>query len=72
VSITPILHRAGRWRLAIALALQETLSNLFAGFYVSVAGHVRVGDYIRLDSGEEGFVTDISWRATTSGARQTT
>jgi small-conductance mechanosensitive channel len=65
VSITPILTALGVGGLAIALALQETLSNLFAGFYVSVAGHVRVGDYIRLDSGDEGFVTDISWRATT-------
>ena len=65
VSITPILTALGVGGLAVALALQETLSNLFAGLYVSVAGHLRVGDYIRLDSGEEGFVADISWRATT-------
>ena len=65
VSITPILTALGVGGLAVALALQETLSNLFAGFYVSVAGHVRVGDYIRLNGGEEGHVTDISWRATT-------
>jgi small-conductance mechanosensitive channel len=65
VSITPILTAFGVGGLAVALALQDTLSNLFAGFYVSVAGQVRLGDYIKLNTGEEGFVTDISWRSTT-------
>lgn len=65
VSITPLLTALGVGGLAVALGLQETLANLFAGFFVSVAGHVRVGDYIRLNSGEEGRVADISWRATT-------
>jgi len=65
ISVTPILTALGVGGLAVALALQDTLSNLFAGFYVSVAGQVRVGDYVKLDSGEEGYVTDISWRSTT-------
>ena len=65
VSITPILTALGVGGLAVALALQDTLSNLFAGFYVAVAGQVRLGDYIRLSSGEEGYVTDIGWRSTT-------
>lgn len=65
VEITPILAALGVGGLAVALALQDTLSNLFAGFYVSLAGQVRVGDYIKLDSGEEGFVTDITWRSVT-------
>lgn len=64
VSITPILTALGVGGLAVALALQDTLSNLFAGFYITLAGQIRVGDYIKLDSGEEGYVTDISWRAT--------
>lgn len=50
--------------LAVALALQDTLSNLFAGFYVSVSGLVRIGDYIKLNTGEEGYITDITWRCT--------
>ena len=49
----------------MALALQDTLSNLFAGFYIAVARQVRLGDYIRLNTGEEGYVTDIGWRSTT-------
>jgi len=64
VSVTPILTALGVGGLAVALALQETLSNLFAGIYVAIAGLVRTGDYVRLDSGEEGYVADIGWRST--------
>lgn len=64
ISITPIVTALGVGGLAVALALQDTLANFFAGFYVSLAGKVRVSDYIKLDSGEEGYVTDISWRST--------
>lgn len=63
ISITPILTALGVGGLAVALALQDTLSNLFAGFYIMVAGKIRVGDFIKLDSGEEGYVLDISWRS---------
>ncbi|MCK9572960.1 MAG: mechanosensitive ion channel family protein [Candidatus Omnitrophica bacterium] len=64
VSITPILATLGVGGLAVALALQDTLSNLFSGFHVLMARQVRIGDYIKLDSGEEGYVTDINWRTT--------
>jgi small-conductance mechanosensitive channel len=64
LSLTPILTTLGVGGLAVALALQDTLSNLFAGFYVSISGLVRIGDYIKLNTGEEGFVTDINWRCT--------
>jgi small-conductance mechanosensitive channel len=62
--ITPILTALGVGGLAVALALQDTLSNLFGGFYVAVAGQVRLDDYIKLNTGEEGYVTDIGWRST--------
>jgi small-conductance mechanosensitive channel len=64
ISILPILTALGVGGIAIALALQDTLSNLFGGFYVSIAGQIRIGDYIKLDSGEEGFIVDVSWRST--------
>jgi small-conductance mechanosensitive channel len=64
ISVWPIVTALGVGGVAVALALQDTLSNLFGGFYVSVAGQVRIGDYIKLDSGEEGFIADISWRST--------
>ena len=65
ISITPLLTALGVGGLAVALALQPTLSNLFAGLQIIVSKQVEVGDYIKLDSGEKGYVTDISWRNTT-------
>jgi small-conductance mechanosensitive channel len=64
ISITPILATLGVGGLAVALALQDTLSNLFAGFHIVTNRIVQVGDYIKLDSGEEGYVIDINWRTT--------
>jgi small-conductance mechanosensitive channel len=64
LKITPYLTALGVGGLAVALALQDTLSNLFSGFYIAVAGQIRVGDYIKLSTGEEGYVTDITWRST--------
>ena len=61
--ITPILTALGVGGLAVALALQDTLANLFAGFYLTVAKHIRIGNYIKLSSGEEGYLVDIDWRA---------
>jgi len=65
ISITPILTGLGIGGLAVALALQETLTNLFAGLQIIASKQIRPGDYIRLGSGEEGFVVDINWRNTT-------
>ena len=53
--ITPILTALGVGGLAVALALQDTLSNLFGGFYVAVARQVRLGDYIKLNTGRRGL-----------------
>ena len=64
LSLTPIVTTLGVGGIAVALALQDTLSNLFAGFYVSISGLVRIGDYIKLNTGEEGYITDINWRCT--------
>jgi small-conductance mechanosensitive channel len=64
ISITPILTTLGIGSLAVALALQDTLSNFFAGIYMSVDRPIRVGDYIRIDSGDEGYVDNIGWRST--------
>ncbi len=65
ISITPILTALGVGGLAVALALQDTLSNLFAGLHIILTRQIKPGDYIRLESGEEGFVVDITWRNTT-------
>ncbi len=64
LEITPLLTALGVTSLAVALALQPTLSNLFAGIHLSVARPIRIGDYVELDDGTQGHVTDIGWRAT--------
>ncbi len=64
ISITPILATLGVGGLAVALALQDTLTNLFAGFHITISKQIRVGDYVKLESGEEGYVVDINWRST--------
>ncbi len=65
ISIAPLLTALGVGGLAVALALKDTLSNLFAGLHIIASKQLRPGDYIRLNSGEEGTVTDITWRSTT-------
>ena len=65
VAITPMLTALGVGGLAVALALQDTLSNLFSGLHIIASRQVRPGDYVELDSGERGYVTDIAWRNTT-------
>jgi len=65
ISITPMLTALGVGGLAVALALQDTLSNLFAGIQIIASKKMRIGDYIKIDTGQEGYVTDITWRNTT-------
>ncbi|VAV83299.1 Small-conductance mechanosensitive channel [hydrothermal vent metagenome] len=64
ISITPLVTALGVGGLAVALAFQDTLSNLFAGVHILVEKPLRVGDYIKLDGGEEGYVVDVGWRTT--------
>lgn len=64
LSVTPILTALGVGGIAVALALQDTLSNIFAGLHIIATRQIRPGNYIRLDGGEEGYVTDITWRNT--------
>ncbi|TAK31205.1 MAG: mechanosensitive ion channel family protein [Chloroflexota bacterium] len=62
--ITPILTTLGVAGLAAALALQDTLANFFAGFYLLADRPVRVGDYVKIQTGEEGYVVEVGWRST--------
>ena len=64
LDIRPILTALGVGGLAVALALQDTLANFFAGVHILLEEPIRVGHFIRLAPGEEGTVTDIGWRTT--------
>jgi len=63
ISVGPILARLGIGSLAIALALQETLQNTLAGLFLVVDSPVQVGDYVKLSSGQEGWLTQLGWRS---------
>ena len=65
ISIAPILTAMGVGGMAVALALQETLANIFSGLHLILSKQLRIDDYIKLSTGEEGRVTDITWRFTT-------
>ncbi len=64
ISIAPLLTTLGLGSLAVALALQDTLANFFSGLYLLADKPIRVGDYVKLESGEEGYVHSIGWRST--------
>ena len=64
IQITPILTALGVGGLAVALALQDTLQNLFAGMHLLADKPIRVGDYVKVGDGEEGYVVDVGWRST--------
>ena len=64
VSISPVLAGLGITGLAVALAVQPTLSNFFAGAYLMAEREMKVGDYIYLTDGLEGYIDSIGWRST--------
>lgn len=63
-SISPLIAGMGLGGLAVALAIQPTLANLFAGTYVMTEGVISPGDYIELENGITGYVVEVGWRST--------
>lgn len=64
IEITPLFAAFGLGGLVVALALQNTLSNLFAGLHIISDQPINVGDYIEIEGGISGYVEDIGWRST--------
>lgn len=64
INIGSLLVSLGVGSLAIALAAQDTLANMVAGFVIMIDRPYRVGDRIQLPSGEIGDVTQIGLRST--------
>ncbi len=58
------LASAGIVGIAVGFAAKDTLANLFAGFFILVDRPYKIGDYVNLDSGERGRVTNIGLRST--------
>lgn len=65
VQLTPIITAFGIGGVAIGLALQPTLDNLFSGIQILASEQILPSDFVRLSTGEEGFVEDVTWRNTT-------
>lgn len=63
VSITPLVASLGIGTLAVALALQSTLANLFSGLFLTLDKAIKVGDLIQLENGDRGYIEDIGWRS---------
>jgi small-conductance mechanosensitive channel len=64
IKLTPVLTALGIGSLAVALALQDTLANFFAGINILLSKQIARGDYIKLDSGQEGTIIEVNWRIT--------
>ncbi len=67
VSITALVTALGVGGVAVALAMQDTLSNLFSGLSILMTKTIRPGDFVQVDGDriQEGYITDITWRNTT-------
>jgi small-conductance mechanosensitive channel len=63
VSITPLIASLGVGSLAVALALQDTLANFFGGVYLLMDRPIQVNHYVKLSTGEEGYVEHVGWRS---------
>jgi small-conductance mechanosensitive channel len=63
VQVAPLVTALGIGGLAVALALQDTLGNLFAVLHLLTDRPIRIGDWVRIGE-TEGRVEDIGWRST--------
>lgn len=64
VAISPLLAGLGIGGLAVALALQPLLANVFASSYMLSDSSIHIGDWVEVEGGPTGMVDDIGWRAT--------
>ena len=64
IAIAPLVAGLGIGGLAVALALQGTLTNFFAGLNVLTDGSIRIGDFVELEGGLRGEVDQLGWRTT--------
>ncbi|MBI4286780.1 MAG: mechanosensitive ion channel [Chloroflexi bacterium] len=64
VPTTVFLLIVGILVLVAVVALRDAFPNLLAWFQITSTEVIRVGDYIKVETGEEGHVTRLTWRNT--------
>jgi len=64
LDVKPWLASAGIAGIAVGFAAKDTLANLFGGLFIVADAPYKIGDYIVLDTGERGMVTQIGLRST--------
>ncbi|MBI5231321.1 MAG: mechanosensitive ion channel family protein [Coriobacteriales bacterium] len=64
IQVGPLVATLGVSGIAISLGLQDTLANLFNGLQITLTRQIEPGQFVRLQTGEEGEVLDVNWRDT--------
>ncbi|NIP19333.1 MAG: mechanosensitive ion channel, partial [Xanthomonadales bacterium] len=64
INPTAWLASAGVIGIAVGFAAKDTLANLFSGIFIIADAPYKIGDYIVLDTGERGMVTQLGMRST--------
>ncbi|MBI4688550.1 MAG: mechanosensitive ion channel family protein [Nitrospirae bacterium] len=62
ISTTPLVLIITIALLVVILASRDEILNIFSGFELARSSLIKTGDYIKLESGEEGYVSDITLR----------
>mgnify|MGYP005856210885 CR=1 FL=1 len=60
--VTPIVVAIALSLLGAIVVFRDLAPNLLAGLELAASRHIRLGDYIRLQSGEEGYVVHMTGR----------
>jgi len=61
IPTTPVLLLIVVVILALAITLRNIIPDLFAGINIGTSLNIKAGDYIKLETGEEGYISEISW-----------
>lgn len=64
IDVTGWLASAGIIGIAVGFAAKDTLANLFAGIFILADAPYKLGDFVEIDGGLKGRVTDIGVRST--------
>lgn len=58
----PVMLVLGAGFFIAGLGFRDTIADLFCGFELASAGQIKLGEHVRLESGETGRVAEITWR----------